>query len=166
MPQGGSATFQELTQCVSCVKVAFSEITGKRKRCMDKGELLRIRKMLAKTQSQLAAILGISVRTIRSYEQGSRTVPAYIERLLLFILSQQQETLRTGRLCWEVKNCPKSKRSKCPAWEFHCGSLCWFINGTICQCNDMKTWDEKMECCRKCEVLKSILDDSGLNNKE
>lgn len=49
---------------------------------MDKDELLRIRKILEKTQRQLAAILSISVRTIRSYEQGTRRIPAYIERQL------------------------------------------------------------------------------------
>jgi hypothetical protein len=129
---------------------------------MDKDELLRIRRMLEKTQDKLAAILGISVRTIRSYEQGARSIPAYIERQLFFILSQRQETMTTGRKCWKVKKCPKSRRLKCPAWEFHCGELCWFINGTICECTEKKDWEAKMAVCRKCEVLQSILENSGL----
>lgn len=131
---------------------------------MVKDELRRIRKILEKTQSQLAAILGIPVRTIRSYEQGTRSVPAYIERQLFFILSQQQDTMTTGRMCWEVKKCPMSRRSKCPAWEFHCGALCWFINGTICQCTERENWEEKMDVCRKCEIFRSILENSGLTN--
>ena len=135
----------------------------KRNGFMDKDELLRIRKILEKTQRQLAAILGISVRTIRSYEQGTRRIPGYIERQLFFILSQQQQVMTNGRLCWEVKNCPESRRSKCPAWEFHCGTLCWFINGTICQCAERETWEEKMDVCRKCEVLRFILDNSGID---
>jgi DNA-binding XRE family transcriptional regulator len=129
---------------------------------MDKTELVRIRKFLAKTQNQLAAILGISVKTIRSYEQGTRGIPAYIERQLLFILSQRQETLRTAGKCWEIMNCSMNRRSNCPAWEFNCGAICWFINGTICQCAEMESWEEKMYLCRECEVLQSMLAGSGL----
>lgn len=131
---------------------------------MDKDELLQIRKILEKTQTELCAILGVSVRTIRSYEQGTRSIPTHIERQLFFILSQQQETMTTGRLCWDVKKCPEEKRSDCPAWEFQCGALCWFINGTICQCSEMENWEEKMDVCRKCEVLRTILENSGLTD--
>ena len=129
---------------------------------MEKDELIRIRKKLHKTQKQLAAILGISIRTIRSYEQGTRSIPSYIERQLFFILSQKHETLATGRLCWEVKNCPMERRERCPAWEFHCGTLCWFINGTICECSAKEKWQDKMEVCLQCEVLRSILKEAEI----
>ncbi|MFH1218087.1 MAG: helix-turn-helix transcriptional regulator [Pseudomonadota bacterium] len=133
---------------------------------MELNELIRIRNKLAKTQKQLAAILGISVRTIRSYEQGTRSIPSYIERQLYFILSQKNETLATGRLCWDVKKCPRERRERCPAWEFKCGALCWFINGTVCECATRESWNDKMAVCHKCEVLRSILDEHDLGNND
>jgi hypothetical protein len=35
--------------------------------------------------------------------------------------------------------------------------LCWFINGTICQGEEQKSWRNKMKMCRQCEVFQSML---------
>jgi len=47
---------------------------------LDSEEFLRARKRLGKTQKQLAELLGTSLKAVTSYEQGWRTVPAYVER--------------------------------------------------------------------------------------
>lgn len=125
---------------------------------MEKDELVRIRKKLQKTQKQLAAILGISLQSVRSYEQGTRIIPSHVERQLFFILCQKDEILSTVKPCWEVKKCPEERKEGCPAWEFNCGTLCWFINGTICECSARENWKNKMQVCRNCEVLLPILD--------
>ena len=45
---------------------------------MDDKEFLRARKILGKTQKQLAELLGTSIKAVHSYEQGWRTVPAHV----------------------------------------------------------------------------------------
>ncbi len=124
---------------------------------MDSAEFLRARKKLNKTQKQLADLLGISVKAVHSYEQGWRSVPAHVERQVFFLLSRTCVTGKTPKPCWVIKKCPPQTRKQCPAWEFQAGKLCWFINGTICECTAQKNWREKMKICRRCEVLSSLL---------
>jgi len=124
---------------------------------MEKDELIQIRKKLKKTQKDLAAILAVSLRTIRSYEQGDRTIPPHIERQLYFILSRLNGNHSTAKMCWDIKKCSADQRKACPAWEYRCGTLCWFINGTICKCTAEESWQSKMLICRDCEVFRSML---------
>ncbi len=125
---------------------------------MNKKGLSKIRHHLGKTQGQLAQLLGVSTKAIQSFEQGWRRVPPYVERQTLFLLamkaSRDEERVP---MCWEVKKCPAETREGCPAWEFQCGHLCWFINGTICRGGVEKIWEKKMKICRKCEVFRSAL---------
>ena len=51
---------------------------------MDDKEFLRARKILEKTQKELAELLGSSIKAVHSYEQGWRTVPAHVERQIFF----------------------------------------------------------------------------------
>ncbi|VAW34140.1 hypothetical protein MNBD_DELTA03-836 [hydrothermal vent metagenome] len=124
---------------------------------MDKKEFAHIRKILGKTQKELAELLGISIKTLHSYEQGWRRIPAHAERQIIFLLSKIHEISGGLKPCWTIKNCPPKRKKACPAWEFQAGKLCWFINGTICECNALHDWHKKMEVCRKCAVLKSFM---------
>lgn len=124
---------------------------------MDKEEFRSYRIKLKKTQKQMAELLGVSIKAVHSYEQGWRPVPAAVERQLFFLLSR----LKTGRKlnadCWNVKKCPQRRRENCPAWEFRSGSLCWFINGTVCNGTVQKNWKDKMAVCRSCKIFKKLL---------
>lgn len=125
---------------------------------MDKQDFLLARKKLDKTQKRLAEILGSSTKAIQGYEQGWRFVPPHVERQIFFLLSRRRQKGGTVPApCWEIKKCPPERREQCPAWEFQAGELCWFINGTICECQAQKNWKEKMVICRECEVLKVLL---------
>jgi len=124
---------------------------------MDDKEFLRARKILEKTQKQLAELLGASIKAVHSYEQGWRTVPAHVERQVFFLLARKGVPSSNSKACWTVKKCPRKRKMQCPAWEFQAGKLCWFINGTICCGDACKDWAEKMKCCRSCEVFKSFL---------
>ncbi len=124
---------------------------------MDKKEFAHIRKILDKTQKELAELLGISIKTLHSYEQGWRRIPAHAERQIIFLLSKISEISGSLKSCWTIKNCPSKRKKACPAWEFQAGKLCWFINGTICECNARRDWHKKMEVCRKCTVLKLFM---------
>jgi DNA-binding transcriptional regulator YiaG len=55
---------------------------------MDREEFKYFRKGLSRTQKQVAALLGTSLKAIRSYEQGWRTVPPHVERQMLFLISR------------------------------------------------------------------------------
>ncbi|MBA4366218.1 MAG: transcriptional regulator [Desulfobacterium sp.] len=120
---------------------------------MTKEEFHSCRKRLTKTQVELSQILGISLKAVHSYEQGWRNVPTHVERQLYFLLSRLRGSKERQRPCWVVKNCPTERKKQCPAWEFKAGKLCWFINGTICDGTVQDNWGEKMNICRKCEVL-------------
>ncbi len=125
---------------------------------MQNGEFKRARSILDKTQAEMALLLGLSVRAVHSYEQNWRNIPAYVERQVYFLLSRRSPVYSNLKPCWEVKNCPERLKNKCPAWEFHSGNLCWFINGTQCQGKNNRSWDEKIVQCRKCVMLKKHLD--------
>ena len=115
-----------------------------------------LREKLKKTQKALAALLGISLKAVQSYEQGWRSIPIHIERQLYFlIVNQRGDSKEKRKDCWNLKKCAQKKA--CPAWEFQAGHLCWFLSGTRCECAADKNWKEKMTVCRNCSVLTSLL---------
>ena len=122
---------------------------------MDRIEFKAFRSQLNKTQKQMAQLLGVSIKAVHSYEQGWRTVPAAVERQLLFLASRLQSERKKKKACWTLKKCPPKQRNACPAKEFDAGKFCWFINGTICNGTSHGSWEEKMKICRNCEVFKS-----------
>lgn len=124
---------------------------------MDKKEFSSIRRHLGKTQKKMAQLLGTSLKAMQSFEQGWRNIPVHIERQILFLLAMKRDGNKKMTPCWVTEKCPKSTRQKCPAWEFKCGHLCWFINGTVCHGEVQVNWRDKMKMCRQCEVLRSIL---------
>lgn len=124
---------------------------------MDGKEFAYFRKRLSKTQKELAQLCGTSVKAIQGYEQGWRSVPAHIERQLLFLTGIAGGKNKALKPCWVIKKCPPDRKSKCPAWEFQAGKICWFINGTICEGKVQKDWNEKMKICRTCEVFAFLL---------
>ncbi len=56
-------------------------------------------------------------------------------------------------LCWEVKNCPESRRVSCPAYPNN-GGDCWMVTGTQCGGSEQGTYREKMASCRQCDTYK------------
>jgi DNA-binding XRE family transcriptional regulator len=123
---------------------------------MDSKEISYFRRKLNKTQKQMAQLLGTSVKSIQGYEQGWRKVPVHVERQIFFLVTRKRGN-KTLKPCWVVKKCAPEVRKKCPAWEFRAGTLCWFINGTICEGAAQKDWRKKMQICRTCEVLNGVL---------
>ena len=124
---------------------------------MDKEEFSRLRQKLDKTQKKLAQLLGTSVKAVHSYEQGWRRIPVHVERHLFFLVHQLKADKQPSLPCWKVLACPAERRAKCPAWEYKTGSLCWFINGTVCNGRVQDDWHQKMAICRSCEVFQSLL---------
>jgi hypothetical protein len=123
---------------------------------MDSEQFKAYRKRLEKTQQQMAQLLGTSLKAIHSYEQGWRNIPPAVERQIYFLLSRKSDSPISKKPCWQITKCPNERKKQCPAWEFKSGNLCWLINGTVCNGSTKKTWKEKMEICRSCEVLTNI----------
>jgi hypothetical protein len=105
----------------------------------------------------MAQLLGTSLKAIHSYEQGWRTIPAYVERQIFFLLSMLLKKEKGTKPCWKVKKCSATQKNQCPAWEFEAGDFCWLINGTTCDGTVQKDWNAKMKICRSCEVFSYIL---------
>ncbi|MEE8433128.1 MAG: helix-turn-helix transcriptional regulator [Candidatus Desulfatibia sp.] len=124
---------------------------------MDREEFKHYRKMLGKTQLQMSQLLGTSIKAVHSYEQGWRTIPTHAERQMFFLISRLKENKKDLKPCWVIKKCLPETKSRCPAWEFKSGTLCWFINGTICEGIVHNNWKEKMVKCRSCDVFKAML---------
>jgi DNA-binding XRE family transcriptional regulator len=115
----------------------------------------QLRAKLRKTQKALAELLGISLKTVQSYEQGWRSIPLHVERQLYFLAANQRTNDQPKHKdCWTIKRCGQKKR--CPAWEFQAGRFCWFLRGTRCDCATVRDWVEKIVVCRNCEVLTSL----------
>ena len=124
---------------------------------MESTEFFNIRKYMGKTQDQLSHLLCISVRTVKSYEQGWRKIPVNVERYLLYLFSLVRSKDENTKPCWELLNCPTEWRDNCNAWEVKSGYSCWFINGTFCGGKEQNDWYDKLELCRQCEVFQPIL---------
>ena len=124
---------------------------------MGKKEFSKCRLYLGKTQSQMATLLGTSLKAIQSFEQGWMNIPVHIERQVLFLLAIKKPSPNKVKPCWVIRKCPTETRRNCPAWEFQAGHLCWFINGTICHGEVQKSWQKKMKMCRQCSVFQTAL---------
>lgn len=123
---------------------------------LEKEAFVIIRKKLRRTQKQLAELLGVSLKAIHSYEQGWRKIPLHIERQLWFLIYQKKHDKgEEVQPCWERKSC--TLKDGCPAWEFQCGDMCWFICGTKCECTKEIDVRDKMVICRKCPILRALL---------
>lgn len=126
---------------------------------MESSELAYFRTRLGKTQQQMAQLLGVSIKAVHSYEQGWRKIPGHVERQVYFLVSRKIAGFeKTIKPCWVEKKCSGDLKKKCPAYELKAGKLCWFINGTVCDGEVKKNWQEKMALCRTCDIFKALLD--------
>ncbi len=100
---------------------------------MKKDTFVKIRKKLNKTQREMAILLGISIKTVESYEQGLRNIPVNIERIVYYLFFKlNMDKFNEKARCWENKKCPSHIRENCVAWVAKEGFFCWFLTGKSC----------------------------------
>jgi DNA-binding XRE family transcriptional regulator len=128
---------------------------------MEKEQLSEIRRRLGKTQTQMAQLLGVSGKAVKSFEQGWRRIPTHVERQALFLLASATTLHKKMSPCWVLQDCSSERRRNCPAWEYQIGNLCWFINGTVCKGEVKRNWEQKMAHCLKCETFKALFPSYG-----
>jgi DNA-binding XRE family transcriptional regulator len=121
-------------------------------------DVKRSREQLGVTQQELADLLGVSVRTVQSCEQGWRKPSAALEKsLLLLHLASRQGADLSSQVCWEQVPCPQEDQQRCLAHRARQGHLCWLLSGTSCRGQKIGTWEAKKRVCGECEFLIGML---------
>jgi DNA-binding XRE family transcriptional regulator len=59
---------------------------------VEEAEFRWIRQNFLKTQKEMSELLGVSLKAVQSFEQGWRSIPAYVEGLALFLLAMKRGT--------------------------------------------------------------------------
>ncbi len=123
-------------------------------------DIAAIRAELGLTQAELADLLGVSLRTIQSCEQGWRKPSAALEKTLLLhlMISRRGAGLSEIR-CWEHVQCSQAAREACPGYRSGLGHLCWMLTGNICCSRGERVddWEEKKAVCRECPFFRHLL---------
>ena len=118
-----------------------------------------VRKSLGLSQKEMAELMGVSKKTMESYEQRWRATPVNVERLALlylgcFKLAEKNEKIQ----CWRMTKCPKKRRDACVAYKIKRGDLCWMFGGTPSEEDEQTDWRAKFERCMQCKVLRAIFE--------
>lgn len=124
---------------------------------MQKEDFKTLRKRLHKTQKEMAALLTISKKTIESYEQGLRNIPANVQRIIYFLLFKlNQDKLGKKQNCWQSKQCSPDFKNNCIAWLAKEGFYCWFITGKVCAAEKEQS-ETPIHNCFECNFFKDNL---------
>ena len=120
---------------------------------MEKKEFIKIRKKLKRTQLSMSYLLGVSKRTIESYEQGLRNIPDNMSRITYYLLFKlNMNLLDKSELCWNKNKCTLHFRKKCIAWTAKEGFFCWFLNLKTCLLKKSDS-NNKCETCFECNFF-------------
>ena len=126
----------------------------------DSLDLRFVREELGFSQAELAALLGVSPRTVQSSEQGWRNPSAAVEKsALLLLLAKRHGAAFSAHRCWETMGCSEEERRECLAFLTHQGHLCWLLSGNVCHGKRLTCWEEKKIACMKCRFFRELLPD-------
>lgn len=118
-----------------------------------------VRKSLGLTQREMAEYLGVSKKTIESYEQRWRKTPINVERLALLYLGCFKLAQKDAKIeCWRMTDCPKARRDACVVYQVKRGDLCWMFGGSGACDEASEDWSVKLERCTRCKVLRAVLE--------
>jgi DNA-binding XRE family transcriptional regulator len=124
---------------------------------MDSGsylDLKTVRAWLGLTQTELAHLLGVSVRTVQACEQGWRNPSPSVERsCLLLLMVHANGPDINDHTCWETMGCEPEEREDCLVYRTEQGHLCWLLSGQICKGVHLGTWEDKKSHCGGCEFF-------------
>lgn len=116
-----------------------------------------VRTELGLSQAALADLLGVSPRTVQSWEQGWRRPSDALEKsLLLLVMAWRQGDTLGSQVCWDVLNCSDDEREQCLAYRSRQGHLCWFLTGNICRGRHLRRWRDKKGMCAECAFFRRL----------
>ena len=126
-----------------------------------------IRHELELSQSSLADLLGVSVRTVQSWEQGWRQPGSALERTILLLIMTLRQGARLGsQTCWDAVDCRKAVRDRCLVFRSGQGHLCWFLTGNTCKGRRLGSWADKKEMCMECKFFRKLFRGTAGARKE
>jgi transcriptional regulator with XRE-family HTH domain len=126
---------------------------------VDITSLRSIREALAKSQREMADLLGISVRAVQSYEQGWRALPSSVQKLaVLLLLLRQREEKPALPSCWEITECDPEKTASCYSRSCGKGQLCWLVTNDKQRCRWMADHEDALQACSRCPVMRTWLE--------
>ncbi len=139
------------------MRTNLKKTTGTRKQAVQRSETVkRIRAILGRTQAELAAALGVSVKAVQSYEQGWRAVPVRVLIQLLVLLALYRKQAMDDVPCWEIRRCPAAQRERCASFTVGRGQFCWFIGSKECRPDHFDGHDVALPC-MTCPVVQRLL---------
>lgn len=116
-----------------------------------------LREMVGLSQSEFADVLGVSLRTVQSCEQGWRNPSPAVEKAALLLLMIHNHGSRVGQhTCWETLECPEQERESCLVHRSQQGHLCWLLSGHVCMGIRLHTWEDKKKLCSECRFFKEL----------
>ena len=117
-----------------------------------------IRGELGLSQTEFAALVDVSVRTIQACEQGWRRPSSPLQKSALLLLLTYRNGAEFGtRACWEATECEPALRDACIVHNARQGHLCWFLTGTVCRGYRLSSWMDKLSMCRDCPFFQELL---------
>lgn len=123
--------------------------------CLD---LKAIRAEVGLTQQEFADMLGVSVRTVQSCEQGWRNPGASVEKAALLLLVARRNGADCSQpMCWEAVDCSEAERRACLVFQTRQGHLCWLLSGNLCQGAPLHSWEDKKAVCTRCAFFRKLL---------
>ena len=100
-----------------------------RQPCID---LKAVRKVLGLGQTEFADVLGTSLRTVQSCEQGWRNPGPAVEKAALLLLMVHHHGPDVGtHVCWDSLQCPERERNSCLVYQARQGHLCWLLSAGV-----------------------------------
>jgi len=118
-----------------------------------------LRTELGHSQKEIAEILGISKKTVQSYEQGWRKTPPHVEQMVLLqAILRRHADLRKIPFCWQANKCSAEIRRNCPSSKLRTPGFCWLLTGTLCYGQPTGSWAAKRGRCLKCKVMEGLLE--------
>ena len=115
-----------------------------------------IRRIMGRTQKEMASAFGISTKTVQSYEQGWRKVPVRAMIQLLVLLALYRKQTMDDVPCWEIRKCSLARRETCASFTVGRGQFCWFIGSKDCR-PDSPASTESLFPCMDCPVVQRLL---------
>jgi DNA-binding XRE family transcriptional regulator len=126
----------------------------------------RVRGELGVSQSQLADLVGVSVRTVQSCEQRWRGPSVALEKSLLLLLLAFRNGEEFGQqVCYEAVHPKPGACDQCLARRSGQTHLCWLFSGNTCQGKRLHSWAEKKAACGECPFLHLLLGDGRTSDE-
>lgn len=115
-----------------------------------------IRRIMGRTQKEMAAAFGISEKAVQSYEQGWREIPVRVMIQLLVLLALYRKSSLDDVPCWEIRKCSPGLREKCASFTVGRGQFCWFVGSKECRPDALASTDSLLPC-MDCPVVQRLL---------